>query len=339
VRRGDTVIVGPATFTVRKAEKNVLTIGIANVAATTTPSSEGTVPDGAAPPPAAAPFDAAMAKAHQAAWAKHLGFPVEFTNPVGMVFVLVPPGEYLRGSPDSDPAALANEKPQHRVRIDHALYVSRTEVTQTQFKAVTGSNPPGFYPGGGHGNRVNGVDTSAFPVESVNWLGASAFCETLQKKHPPTLAALGAQSYRLLTEAEWEYACRAGTTSRWSMTDDEAAAIKSVITGLNYKTLPRPVGGLPANAWGLFDMHGNIFEWCADGYSETEYAQLEGKTAVNPVRAPEGATRVARGGSWDTQPVQSRSAYRLSLKATDSGQSTGFRVCITVPVKGPEPAE
>ena len=167
------------------------------------------------PPPAIAPFDAAKAKEHQAAWAKHLGVPVEMENSIGMRFVLIPPGEFDMGSTEEEVAKLLeeakatnqpswyierlpSEAPKHRVRITKPFYLGRCEVTQAEYERVVGSNPSKF------------KDDPTCPVEMVNWDEASAFCRKLGEL--PQEQAAHAE-YRLPTEAEWEYACRAGTTT------------------------------------------------------------------------------------------------------------------------------
>ncbi len=164
----------------------------------------------AAPPPAVAPFDAEQAKRHQEAWAKHLGVPVEVTNSVGMKLVLIPAGEFMMGSLESDKVALIGEKPQHRVRITKPFYLGAREVTQEQYEHVMGINPSHFSGGGKGADKVSHQDTRRFPVETVSWDDAVLFGDKLSAIPDERDAR---RTYRLPTEAEWEYACRAGTTT------------------------------------------------------------------------------------------------------------------------------
>jgi len=174
---------------------------------------------------AVAPFDATQAKEHQAAWARHLGVPVEMTNSIGMKMVLIPPGEFEMGATEAEIAQrlerakaanepgwyidhLTYETPQHRVRITKPFYLGLYEVTQAEYERVLGSNPSRF------------KENPTHPVEMVSWHDASAFCRRLAEM--PEEQAAHAE-YRLPTEAEWEYACRAGTVTTWNGTDDEAA--------------------------------------------------------------------------------------------------------------------
>jgi len=150
------------------------------------------------PPLAVAPFDSDQAKALQKAWADHLGVPVQITDSVGMKFNLIPPGEFLMGSPESEADRYDNET-QHLVRITKPFYLSVHEVTQQQYEKVMGKNP----------SKSKGANK---PVETVNWNDAVYFCHKLTKQE--------GDQYRLPTEAEWEYACRAGTTTTYSFGDD-----------------------------------------------------------------------------------------------------------------------
>ncbi|MCC7419911.1 MAG: formylglycine-generating enzyme family protein [Planctomycetaceae bacterium] len=289
---------------------------------TATPDSEPELP-----PVAVAPFEAEAARQHQEAWSAYLNAPVEYVNPLGMKFVLIPPGEYLRGSPDSDSMANPVEKPQHRVRISHPFYLATTEVTQKQYREITGQTPSFFRTGGGGEARARGIDLSDRPVDTVSWVKAAQFCEMLQKKHPADVGGVEWSGYRLPSEAEWEYACRAGTETRWSFGDDPATVASSIVAGLeSLKAVPPAVGGLPANAFGLHDMHGSVYEWCADAFDGKAYEPFRTEVAINPFVPPAGNTRVARGSSWDIVLTQSRAAGRLSLGQHDEGQSTGFRV-------------
>ena len=191
-----------------------------------------------APPSAIAPFDAEQAKTHQEAWAKHLGVPVEYENSIGMKFRLIPPGEFLMGStPEEIDTALQlatdnqtwkqhiqSEGPQHRVILTQPIYVGVTEVTQAQYQHVMGTNPSHFSTTGAAKNAFVGLETSNHPVEMVNWNDAAEFCaklSRLEQRKPfyfrigQTTTSLEGTGYRLPTEAEWEFACRAGTTTQF----------------------------------------------------------------------------------------------------------------------------
>ena len=150
------------------------------------------------PPQAVAPFDSDQAKAHQKAWADHLGIPVQITNSLGIKLNLIPPGEFTMGSPESELGRNKGET-QHLVKITKPFYLGVHEVTQQQYEKVMGKNP----------SKSKGANK---PVETVNWNDAVYFCHKLTKQE--------GDQYRLPTEAEWEYACRAGTTTTYSFGDD-----------------------------------------------------------------------------------------------------------------------
>jgi len=246
--------------------------------------------------------------------------PREITNSIGMKLVLIPAGEFLMGSPDSDKEARDDEKPQHRVRITRPFYLGVTEVTQGQYRAVTGQGP----------GRFKGSDD--LPVVGVSWNDAIAFCDKLSALEK---GQLGGARYRLPTEAEWEYACRGGSTTRYSFGDNAASLGEFAWHKGNSDGTTHPVGQKRPNAFGLFDMHGNVREWCSDGYQGDFYARLPvdyqgdfyARLPVdNPVCPFEGATdRVIRGGCW-LFPQSARSAIRLRLSPVDRYPDIGFRL-------------
>jgi formylglycine-generating enzyme required for sulfatase activity/serine/threonine protein kinase len=303
------------------------------------------------------PFDAATAKSGQERWSEFLGVPVGQTDVAGLTLVLIPPGEYLMGAPDSEKPEF-DEKPQHKVRITRPFYISAYELTRGQF--ATFVKETGYQtqaekgmPLGGAGIDAQGrvaldpkcnwrnpgfAQNDRHPVVVVSWHDANAFCDWLSKKT--------AQVYRLPTEAEWEYACRAGTTTTWYSGDNEQDLVK--IANLwdaswikHFPKLPganehqaddgyvftAPVGSFRPNAFGLFDMHGNVFEFVQD-WSTTAYY------ATSPVDDPPGAaagtSHVSRGGAMDNVRY-SRSAARDGNGPSDRFFNLGFRIVRNVP--------
>ncbi len=304
------------------------------------------------PPLAVAPFSAQQARRHQDAWAEHLGQPREIENSIGMKLVLIPPGEFMMGSPEDEEGRWDDEGPQHRVRITKPIYFGAHQVTVGAFRRFvsdTGYKTEAERDGeGGWGwneaeGKLEGRDpkyhwrnpgfsqTDDHPVVNVSWNDAVAFCEWLSGKE--------GREYRLPTEAEWEYACRAGTTTRYYHGDDAEglAQVGNVADAEAKKKFPRwttisasdgyvftaPVGRFRANGFGLYDMHGNVWEWCSDWYDAKYYAN-------SPVDDPQGPTsgsgRVLRGGSWLNDPGRCRSASRGRGTPDSRHSYPGFRV-------------
>ena len=312
-----------------------------------------------APAPAIAPFDVAQAKQHQEAWAKHLGVPVEYTNSIGMKFRLIPPGEYLRGCrPDEISASLKtidgywgqfvpSTGPQHKVILTQPFYLGLFEVTQESYSKVMGNNPAHFAPTGPGKGLVAGKETGKLPVERVSWNDAVDFCVKLSatEKLQPSYSRTGdvvtlrqGNGYRLPTEAEWEFACRAGTTTTFWNGDsvDEYAQV-----GRNYankeQARTHAVGELKANPFGLFDLHGNVWEYAQDSWSRTTYSQLAKDAAIDPSCLPSGnILRAIRGGSYLDVPTTSTSGSHLAHAPTNRDYSNiGFRATLSVEaVKG-----
>jgi formylglycine-generating enzyme required for sulfatase activity len=233
--------------------------------------------------------------------------PKLITNSVGMKLTLIPAGEFMMGSPDSDKDAYPDEKPQHRVRITRPFYLGVYPVTQAEYERVMGGNPSYFT---GDANR---------PVEQVSWDDAVEFCRKLSEKEGRT--------YRLPTEAEWEYACRAGSTTRYCSGDDEVSlgeyAWYEDNSGPGVGT--HPVGEKRPNAWGLYDMHGNVWQWCADWCGKVYYA---GSPTDDPAGPAWGPARMDRGGAWYLDPECCRSAVRGGHVAGIHNSNLGFRVCV-----------
>jgi len=270
------------------------------------------------PPLAVAPLDSDQAKAHQKAWADHLGTPVQITNAIGMKLNLIPPGEFVIGSPESEPGRWDNET-QHLVKITKPFYLSVHEVMQGQYEQVMGNNPSFFSPSGKGKDRVSG-DTTQLPVEQVNWNDAVAFCGKLSKRE--------GDQYRLPTEAEWEYACRAGTTTAYSFGDDVSRLGEYARHYDNSEYYTHPVGQLKPNAWGLFDMHGNVWEWCQDMYGPYESLQV----VSDPAGPASGSRRVLRGGAFHLFPRSVRAAYRYNIQPGFRHHTIGFRLARTIPL-------
>jgi formylglycine-generating enzyme required for sulfatase activity len=209
---------------------------------------------------------------------------------------------FTMGSPASE-ANRSNDEIQHEVTISKPFYLGVTEVTQEQYEAVMGNNPSNF-------------KDAKNPVERVSWDDAVEFCKKLSSKTGKTV--------RLPTEAEWEYACRAGTTGAYAGNGslDDMGWYTS-----NSSSKTHPVGQKKPNAWGLYDMHGNVYEWCGDWYAD----KYPTGAAKDPTGPASGESRVLRGGSWDLYPQYCRSAYRDWLSPGSRGVDIGFSVVLDSP--------
>lgn len=310
------------------------------------------------PAPAIAPFSAAEAKAYQEAWAKHLGVPVEYENSLGMKFRLIPPGEFTMGSDSSVverglalvgenkqwPPLFRSESPKHKVRLTRPVYLGVHEVRQIDYEAITGYNPSMFAPTGFLKDAEKGLDTSNHPVERTSWYAATDFCtklsqkEQLKPQYPynspsgQTVATVDGNGYRLPTEAEWEFACRAGVTTKYSTGDDDAGLSQTAWIGGNSGGRTHPVGELKANSFGIHDMHGNAWEWVQDWWAETYYQQFQEQPAIDPLGPASGDMRVVRGGdrNQDNLPFFSRASLRFAMGPATNNFPCGFRVALTV---------
>ena len=306
-----------------------------------------------APAPAIAPFDAATANKHQQAWADYLGVPVEqevdLGNDVKLTMVLIPPGEFVMGSPAEEwtrfleeaKAAddrwaierIPTEGPRHRVRITRAFRLGRHEVTVGQFRQFveqSGYKTDAERDGQGGRGLVDGewvqdprfiwntdpgfAQMDEHPVVNVSWNDAVAFCEWLSKKEGVTCV--------LPSEAQWEYACRAGTSTFRHCGDDEATLQEYAWFSVNSGGKTHPVGELLANGFGLHDMHGNVWEWCADYWATDYYAESPPNDPSGPST---GSDRVNRGGSWDYHARRCRSAHRIRHSPDYRYYNLGFR--------------
>jgi len=234
---------------------------------------------------------------------------------VKLEMTFIPVGEFLMGSSDSNKNVPPSEKPQHRVRITKPFYVGKYLVTQEQWKAVMSDNPS-YFPG------------SKNPVEHVNWHDCQQFLGKLNEKF-----GVGRGKFQLPTEAQWEYACRAGSTWQFSFGDDESRLDEYAWYRENSGGKPHPVGEKKPNAWGLYDMYGNVWEWCADWYDEGYYAK-------SPTDDPEGPSmgtaRVNRGGGWRDSAGGCRSAIRSNVPPETRNSGLGFRVCLVLAEKAGE---
>lgn len=262
--------------------------------------------------PAAAPGTAAQTAAREASAASpdagRAGElrKVDLGGGEALELVYVPLGEFTMGS-EGDSNATPDETPAHRVQISQGFWLGKYEVTQGQWQAVMGANPS-YFP-----------NDARQPVETVSWEDCQTFIRKLNEK--------GAGTFRLPTEAEWEYACRAGTNTRFfsgdSLTPNQANFHDETAT--QQIGSHSPVGQYPANTWGLHDMHGNVSEWCSDWYAEDYYA---GSPAVDPPGPAAGEYRVLRGGSWHSNDNvwECRSANRNYQYPTDAGSGIGLRL-------------
>jgi formylglycine-generating enzyme required for sulfatase activity len=248
-----------------------------------------------------------------------------------MKLVLIPPGEFAMGSPQSliqedsklhggeswRRGTLPADAPQHRVKITNPFWLGATAVTQEEYQRVMGSNPSKF-PG-----------DPKKPVEQVSWYDAVEFCRKLSGMTGENAAAY---RYELPTEAQWEYACRAGNLGPRYFSDRAnplPMAIEEKMLGEyawcgDARGQTHPAGQKRANPWGLYDMYGNVWQWCQDWFDKDYY---EKSPTDEPVGPPGGAARVRRGGGWDSPPSHCRSAYREGIAPKDRSGGLGFRVC------------
>ena len=312
-----------------------------------------------APAPAVVPFDSKQATDHQKTWAEYLGVPVErefdLGDDVKLAMVLIPPGEFLMGSSERDrkrflesakesnrvsaSERIPSEGPQHRVLITTPFWMSRSEITVAhyrQFVNETNYETDAEKNGeGGSGildgewkydprftwNRGPGFEqTDSHPVVNVSWNDASEFCKWLEVHE-------GALRFELPTEAQWEYACRAGTTEAWHFGNRDTDLKRYGWYLSNSKGKTHPVCQLNPNPFGLYDMHGNVWEWCSDKFAADYYANSPGR---NPIGADGGKERVQRGGAFHRPAANCRSAFRYMNPPHNRAHSIGFRVTARV---------
>jgi formylglycine-generating enzyme required for sulfatase activity len=261
--------------------------------------------------------------------------PSRFTNAVGMTLVRIPKGRFLMGSPLAEQERKPNEA-QHEVTLTRPFYLGAYPVTQEQYQVVMGKNPSHFSRAGAgklYVRNFSDNDLKQFPVENITWEDAVEFCRKLSEL--PEEKRLG-RVYRLPTEAEWEYACRAGTLvplpfhygENVSSTDANFFGDKPYGNAAKGPYLSRTtaVGSYRPNAWGLYDMHGNVWQWCSD-WLDDWYAPRSPKE--DPHGPDEGKLRCARGGSWGNPARDCRSACRGGFEPNKGYSHVGFRVACT----------
>ncbi|MFH1707131.1 MAG: formylglycine-generating enzyme family protein [Planctomycetota bacterium] len=267
-----------------------------------------------------------IARPSQDAVSHEKKLPIMFQNDSGIQFVLIPAGKFQMGSPSFDDQAGEDEKPQHPVKITQPFYMSSKEITRFQWKLVMGIDP----------SKSQGNE--AHPVENISWDEAQQFVDKLNEKE-------GRKVYSLPTEAQWEYACRAGTSSRYHFGDEAGAGIEKMANYCGYLKIDKleltgkrlagwqdsdgyketaPVGSFPCNQNGLQDMAGNVWEWCADWYASDYYGDSPAADPMGPPRRQD--QRVVRGGSWNEGEAELRSAKRKAISADARGANVGMRL-------------
>lgn len=243
--------------------------------------------------------------------------PADVVNSIGMRFVEIPSGSFLMGAPDADWDAEDDEKPQHSVTLTRPFLLGQFEVTQQQYATVVEHNPSYFSKTGRGSDRVRGTNTQQFPAEMISWTEAQRFCELLSKL--PAERAAG-RSYRLPTEAEWEFACRAGTTTRFWFGDQPSPEYANY---KGYVGRPTRIGSYPPNPFGVYDMHGNVLEWCSDWHTDDFYSWSPTIDPVGPTISNDD-TRVLRGGAWFFKPATA--AFRDAISPHLRSPTHGLRV-------------
>jgi formylglycine-generating enzyme required for sulfatase activity len=259
---------------------------------------------------------------------------VELTNsPTPDSLVWIPRGDFTMGSPDTERERSADET-QHTVTLSSGFFIGKYLVTQTNYLAVTSNNPSYF--NGENGDQDYGIDLNR-PVELVTWSDATNYCGLLNQQEQAAGRLPSGWAYRLPTEAEWEYACRAGTTTAFhygsalhsGMADfdgtSEYDAVQGPIENLNGIFLGRTtaVGSYQPNAWGLYDMCGNVYEWCSDWYD-----LYPDGSVTDPPGPATGTDKVVRGGSYLSDGSRCRSAFRYPLDPSIALDAIGFRVVL-----------
>jgi formylglycine-generating enzyme required for sulfatase activity len=252
-------------------------------------------------------------------------------------------GTFTMGSPSGEPGRYSTDETQHQVTLTNGFYMGKYQVTQAQYESVMGTNPSNFKT-----PVAPETSTGKRPVEMVTWFDAIEFCNKLSvleeltpvytitgrtpaTGYPITDAAVTqnwvANGYRLPTEAQWEYACRGKTTTAFNNGNDDytnASQVEAVAwyTG-NSGGRTHEAGLKTPNAWGLYDMNGNVYEWCWDWYDSSYYSS---SSVTDPQGASSGANRVVRGGNWSSSAQNMRSAFRFNYSPDDRNNTIGFRI-------------
>ncbi|MFO1001345.1 MAG: formylglycine-generating enzyme family protein [Planctomycetaceae bacterium] len=237
----------------------------------------------------------AVAADSEGSAATRLPSPDVLTNSLGIKLVLIQPGRFRMG----------DEAASQDVTLTKSFYIGAYEVTQTEYEQLTGENPSEF----------KGPQN---PVENVSWTKAEEFCRKLSEL--PKEKSAG-RLYRLPTEAEWEYACRAGADTVFSFGDDDSVMTNFAWIEQNSEKKSHAVGQKAPNSWGLFDMHGNVFEWCSDWHDE-----YTSESVIDPVGPASGSARLARGGSWLHEPYHCRASTRVWNPPANYSNVQGFRI-------------
>jgi formylglycine-generating enzyme required for sulfatase activity len=240
-------------------------------------------------------------------------------EPARMVYI--PPGTFTMGSPTNEPARNASEGPQTIVTLTRGFWMAKYEVSQADFLSVMGSNPSSF------------PYDPRLPVETINWTTATEYCQNLTKRELAAQRIPAGYSYRLPTEAEWEYACRAGTTTPFGIGDGKnlSSAEANFDGGFPYGSAPRGryvesttlPGTYSPNAWGLYDMHGNVWEFCSDWYGP-----FPGGSVIDPKGPATGTDHVLRGGGYSSPGQGCRSAKRDHRSPAFRNFIQGFRIVL-----------
>jgi formylglycine-generating enzyme required for sulfatase activity len=289
-----------------------------------------------------APFERLMSEAERVSqfFTEELSVP---NQALALTMLWIPPGRFWMGSPETEPERRDSEGPQHLVQLQ-GFFMSQTPINQAQWRAVAGSQER---PGEGWGRRLNPnpsrfqgdkfglfpgeANTDHRPVEQVSWLEAMEFCSRLSQRTGRT--------YTLPSEAQWEYACRAGTTTPFHFGDMISPELGNYCGDFAYADGPKgihreqttPVGMFPANACGLHDMHGNVWEWCLDEWHKSyDGAPTDGRAWVDAAEGEKSKepakTKLLRGGSWSSIPRFCRSAFRFHDRPVLAYSYVGFRV-------------
>jgi len=258
------------------------------------------------------------------------------TNSLGMSLTRIPAGEFMMGSADDDAAARDDEMPQHRVRITKPFYVSTFEVTQSQFEQLMEVNPSSFTRAGLLKGKPPEVDAGKLPVDNVTWFAAIEFCQRLSNMPDEKTAG---RVYRLPTEAEWEYACRAETTTIFNV-GDSLSSEQANFNGEHpfgdaesgpFLNRTHTIGSYQPNRFGLYDMHGNLHEWCMDRFERDYYHN----SPTDDPQGPEtGTSRVIRGGDWYSDGRDCRSAFRYADIPDGRFYALGMRVVCELTSEG-----